>query len=887
MTQSVTSTCPYCGVGCGVVATKEADGSVSVRGDKQHPANFGRLCSKGAALAETLDLEGRLLYPEVNGQRVAWDAALNKVADTFSQVIREHGPDAVAFYVSGQLLTEDYYVANKLMKGFIGSANIDTNSRLCMSSSVAGHKRAFGSDTVPCQYEDLEQANLVVLVGSNAAWCHPVLYQRIVKAKKQNPNFRVVVIDPRRTTSCDVADLHLPLSSGSDSVLFNGLLNYLHENDFASPWFVDAHTDGAEAAVIAARESAGSLEAVAKACDVESNLIEAFYRLFADTERVVTVYSQGINQSSSGTDKVNAIINCHLLTGRIGRAGMGPFSFTGQPNAMGGREVGGLANQLAAHMDIANPQHRDCVQRFWQSPTVACEPGLKAVDLFQSIAQGKIKALWVMATNPAVSLPEADTVRAALEACDFVVVSDCVRQTDTSVTADVLLPALAWGEKDGTVTNSERRISRQRAFLEAPGEAQADWWIVNQVARRMGFDAGFQFDSAAEIFREHAALSGFENNNQRDFDISALAELSDDHYSQLAPIQWPVTEQSPTGTARMFSNGQFFTTNQKAQMLPITPRPAAVECDDDFPFVLNTGRVRDQWHTMTRTAKAPRLAEHSPEPYAEIHPQDAQAKGVEDEALMRVFSRWGEVIVRAKLSENQRPGNLFVPMHWNAQFASHGRVDAVVKSAVDPVSGQPESKNTPVNLSPYKPAWHGFLLSRRQLQLSGASYWVQATGPGFYRYELAGEQAPKGWPTWSRGMLCQSDDEVNWVEYLDEAARYYRGVRLVGERIESCIFIAPGHRLPSRNWLAGLFTKEALSAEERSALLSGQAAVGQKDVGPTVCACFGVGRNTILEAIEQQGLSSAEEIGNCLKAGTNCGSCIPELKSLLALSQKE
>jgi assimilatory nitrate reductase catalytic subunit len=331
----------------------------------------------------------------------------------------------------------------------------------------------------------------------------------------------------------------------------------------------------------------------------------------------------------------------------------------------------------------------------------------------------------------------------------------------------------------------------------------------------------------------------------------------------------------------MFSDGQFFTANQKAQLLPIVPRPAAVACDADFPYVLNTGRERDQWHTMTRTAKSPRLTEHSPEPYVEIHPQDAQAQGVEDSSLVRVFSRWGEVIVRARLSDDQQPGNVFVPMHWNAQFASHGRVDAVVKPAVDPVSGQPESKNTPVNFLPYTPAWHGFLLSRRQLPLSGASYWVQATGRGFYRYELAGEQALEDWPAWSRGMLCQSDDDVNWVEYLDEAARNYRGVRLVGNRIESCIFIAPGHKLPSRNWLAGLFAKASLSEEERSALLLGRAAAGQQDIGPIVCACFGVGRNTILEAIAQQGLRTVEEIGGCLKAGTNCGSCIPELKSLL------
>jgi assimilatory nitrate reductase catalytic subunit len=882
MTQSVTTTCPYCGVGCGLVATVATDGHVTVRGDKQHPANQGRLCSKGAALAETLGLEGRLLYPEVRGRRVDWDGALDEVAQRFSHIIAEHGPDAVAFYVSGQLLTEDYYVANKLMKGFIGSANIDTNSRLCMSSSVVGYKRAFGSDTVPCRYEDLEQANLVVLVGSNAAWCHPVLFQRMALAKKQNPHYRVVVIDPRRTSSCDIADLHLPLRSGSDSVLFNGLLHYLQENDYASPWFVQAHTEGAEEALQAARTSAGSLAEVAASCGVEEQLIEEFYRLFAQTERVVTVYSQGINQSSSGSDKVNAIINCHLLTGRIGRAGMGPFSFTGQPNAMGGREVGGLANQLAAHMDIANPEHRDCVQRFWQAPTVASRPGLKAVDLFQSVAAGKVKAVWVMATNPAVSLPQADAVRDALAACDFVVVSDCVRDTDTTACADVLLPALTWGEKEGTVTNSERRISRQRAFLPAPGEARADWWIISQVAQRMGFGAAFSFSSPAQIFREHAALSGFENSGQRDFDISALAELDEDDYTQLEPVQWPLSRQNAADATRLFADGRFFTPSQKAQLVAISPRPAAIVCDADFPYVLNTGRVRDQWHTMTRTAKTPRLAEHSPEPYMEVHPQDALAKGVEDESLVRVFSRWGEVIVRARLSEQQRPGNVFIPMHWNAQFASHGRIGAVVNAAVDPLSGQPESKHTPVNFVRYTPAWHGFLLSRRRLQFKDASYWVQATGKGFFRYELAGEQAPGDWPAWSRQLLCQADDDVNWVEYMDEASRCYRGVRLVGQGIESCIFIAPDHQLPSRNWLAGLFAKASLSEEERAALLLGRALAGQKDVGPMVCACFGVGRNTILEAIEQQGLSTPEEIGSCLKAGTNCGSCIPELRSLLA-----
>ena len=549
----VKTSCPYCGVGCGVIADRDASGAVTVRGDPLHPANFGRLCGKGSALAETIGLEGRLLAPVVNGQEASWDAALDHVAEGFGRIVREHGPDSVAFYVSGQILTEDYYVINKLAKGFIGTANIDTNSRLCMASSVAGHKRAFGSDTVPGCYEDLETADLLVLVGSNAAWCHPILYQRMVAAKANNPACRIVVIDPRRTATCDGADLHLPLRSGSDSVLFNGLLAHLASRDAIDSAFVDGSTTGAEAAL---RQVAGQTVAqTAEICGLAEGAVALFFDWFAKTERVVTLYSQGVNQSSSGVDKVNAIINCHLLTGRIGRPGMGPFSLTGQPNAMGGREVGGLANQLAAHMEIENPQHRDIVQRFWQSPIIADKQGLKAVDMFDAIADRRIKAVWIMSTNPLVSLPDADRVRRALDACELVVVSDCMRHTDTTRHAHVLLPALTWGEKDGTVTNSERRISRQRRFLPAPGAARADWQTVCDVAQRMGF-SGFDYPNAAAIFREHARLSSFENEGTRDFDLSALNTLDDRAYDALTPIQWPVTREYPTGTPRMFETGK-------------------------------------------------------------------------------------------------------------------------------------------------------------------------------------------------------------------------------------------------------------------------------------------------------------------------------------------
>jgi assimilatory nitrate reductase catalytic subunit len=545
------TTCPYCGVGCGIIASSDDQGALSLRGDPAHPANFGRLCSKGAALGETLGFEGRLLHPEVDGERVDWSSALDAVANGFRRTIDAHGPDAVAFYLSGQLLTEDYYVANKLMKGFIGSANIDTNSRLCMASAVAGYKRAFGADAVPCSYDDLERAKLIILVGSNAAWCHPVLFQRIARAREENPDLQVVVIDPRHTPTCEIADLHLQIRPGSDLALFNGLLAFLSESGELNESYIAAHTEGFDAALAAAQAMAPEIDSVAAQCDLAAATVQRFFRLFARTERVVTLYSQGVNQWSHGTDNNNAIINCHLATGRLARPGMGPFSLTGQPNAMGGREVGGLANQLAAHMEFSDGDC-DCVQRFWNAPAIARKPGLKAVELFHAMETGKIKAVWIMGTNPAVSLPHSASVRRALEKCELVVVSDVTAETDTLRHAHIKLPALAWGEKEGSVTNSERRISRQRAFLPVPGEARADWWILAEVGKRLGHTQAFSYGCPAEIFGEHAALSAFENDHTRAFTIGALANLEKHQYDSLAPVQWPITEDRPQDTTRLF-----------------------------------------------------------------------------------------------------------------------------------------------------------------------------------------------------------------------------------------------------------------------------------------------------------------------------------------------
>ncbi|MEI6146416.1 MAG: molybdopterin-dependent oxidoreductase [Methylococcales bacterium] len=880
----IKTTCPYCGVGCGINATvDEQNRLVTISGDLAHPANMGRLCSKGSALGDTIELKGRLVQPQIDGREVDWSEALDKVAATFSKTIAEYGPDSVAIYGSGQLLTEDYYVANKLMKGFIGSGNMDTNSRLCMSSSVAGHKRAFGSDTVPGCYEDFEQAELIILIGSNAAWCHPVSFQRIQAAKEANPALKVVVIDPRRTASCNIADLHLAVASGSDAYLFNGLLAFLNQQQALNQAYIDTHTEGFEKALAISRYS---LEQVAEKCAISVDDLRSFYQYFVVHEKVMSLYSQGINQSSSGTDKVNAIINCHLATGRIGKAGMGPFSLTGQPNAMGGREVGGLSHQLAAHMDFSKADDIDKVARFWDTKTIAQKPGLPAVDLFDAIADGKVKAIWIMGTNPVVSLPNADKVKQALQGCEFVVVSDCMANTDTTALAHVLLPAQGWSEKDGTVTNSERRISRQRALLSPAGKAKPDWWIITQVARRMGFESAFNYQSSRDIFREHAALSGFENNEElglRDFDISALATLTEHEYEHLQPIQWPVNQTYPQGRARFFEQGQFYTASGKAQFIAIESRLPVNAPDDQYPLILNTGRLRDQWHTMTRTGLAPKLNQHKPEPFVEVHPVDAKLYGLLSNSLAKIKSRWGSMLARVQITDSQQLGNIFVPMHWTQQLASQGRMGALVNPVVDPISKQPECKHTPVSIKAYYPAWQGFILSRQELTLVDTEYRVTIKGAQFYRYELAGDTLIDDWQsTINKQLPDTSAENEQWQEYHDTGKGSYRAARLIDNQLDAVIFIATDNNLPERSWLTSLFAQQALTLNERKALLSGRPPQGVADVGAIVCACFNVGEKTLQTAIKEKDLKTHQQVGACLKAGTNCGSCVPEIKALLA-----
>ncbi|AEG31556.1 nitrate reductase [Thiomicrospira cyclica] len=879
----INTTCPYCGVGCGVEMQRNNQAWLC-RGDQQHPANAGKLCVKGSALAETLDSRGRLLEPQINGVAVSIDQACTRIADEFKQVIAEHGPDAVAFYVSGQLLTEDYYVANKLIKGFMGTANIDTNSRLCMASAVVGYKRAFGADAVPCSYEDLALADLLVLVGSNAAWAHPILYQKMTQAKRDNPHKKVVVIDPRRTATCDLADLHLAIKPGTDALLFNGLLAYLAKQDCLDARFIIEHTEGFVLALAQAEATADTdLAVLAADCGVSESDLNKFFAWFAQTPRTVTFYSQGVNQSSSGVDKSNAIINVHLATGRIGKPGAGPFSITGQPNAMGGREVGGLANQLAAHMDFNDPAAIDRVERFWQAENMAQQNGLKAVDLFQAVDAGKVKAIWIMHTNPVVTMPDADFVRRALEKCACVVVSDAVADTDTTRCANILLPAAAWGEKDGTVTNSDRTISRQRAFLSAPGQAKPDWWWICQVAQKMGFEQAFNYVSPFGVFKEHVALSAFENDgllSRRDFDLSGLQSLTEPEYQNLQPIQWPVTADYPNGLKRLFEDGQFFTPNRRAKFIAITPQLPKESPSNDYPFVLNTGRYRDQWHTMTRTAKTPKLLQHRDEPRLSMHPDDAQQCGLVTGDLAMVTSRLGKLILPVECDTGLVKGQVFVPMHWTGVYAKHGRVDRLIPAHTDPLSGQPESKHAVVNITAWPAAFRaGYWTKDFDWQpAENLGYWVKVPKENGVFWHLADTQGfdlstwQSNQPQLNEPDLCFEDEALGVVRFawLD-----------LQDGLVAALFVAPNLRLqPPYDWVSSLLNQTLLNDSDRYGLLSGLA-VDKVDAGATICSCFQVGEKTLCDAIKEGG-ATLDKLGEKTGAGTNCGSCIPELKALIA-----
>jgi assimilatory nitrate reductase catalytic subunit len=844
--RKVRTTCAYCGVGCGVSATVTGGRSVKIEGDADHPANHGKLCSKGTHLGETVGLEGRLLHPMIGEQRADWNSALDLVARAMGDAIAEHGPDSVAFYVSGQLLTEDYYVANKLMKGFIGSGNIDTNSRLCMSSAVAAHNRAFGEDVVPCSYDDLDASDLILLVGSNTAWCHPVIWQRIEKARERRGT-KLVVIDPRRTETAEQADLHVAVAPDGDVALFNALLAEMRERGLVDEDFLTRNVETPQ-------DFWSDLP-----CD--HGIDPATFRKLADLvaahPRMITLFSQGANQSVGGTDKGNAVINLHLATGRINRVGAGPFSITGQPNAMGGREVGGLANMLACHLGFSDAERAD-VAAFWNSERLCAGPGLKAVDMFRAVHDGRIKFLWVMATNPAVSMPDAGFVREALAKCPTVVVSDVIADTDTARFAHIRLPALAWGEKDGTVTNSERRVSRQRALFPAPGEARADWRIMCDVAARLGWGEAFAFNSPAAVFREYAAMTALAVRHGKMLDLTAKAAVSDREFETMLPFQW---------AGGMPLAGGFSTPSGKARLVSVAPTPVIV--DPAFPFRLNTGRYRDQWHTMTRTGLSPTLSQHRREPLLEVHPEDAVAQGLTDGALARVHSAQGSAVFRVLVSTGQRRGEIYVPMHWTDAMAGEGRANRLPGQQVDPISGQPGFKNTAARVEPVAPEWRAFLARADLTAPEGLTHWTRSRVANGWLYELAGD-----------GMI-DADALLPAGERI-EVADHVRGMRRIAVRDEAgtllaALYVTRSGELPPRDWVAGeLGTTEASPTE----LLAGRPSTPAPDRGAIVCVCHGVGEKDIAAAA-CAGAATVKAVGEATCAGTNCGSCRPAIARLL------
>jgi len=850
----VATTCAYCGVGCGILATPGEEGGrnqrkVTIAGDPQHPANHGKLCIKGTTLGDTVGLEGRLLHPMIGNRLAHWDEATDFVARTFADTIAEHGPDSVAFYVSGQLLTEDYYAANKLMKGFIGSGNIDTNSRLCMASAVAAHNRAFGEDYVPCTYDDLDHADLILLVGSNTAWCHPVVWQRI-EAAREARGTRLVVIDPRRTETAERADLHIAVDPDGDVALFNALLARMHERGAIDAGFMAEHVTA----------PADFWDTLAAGDAPLPGGFDALCDMVADSPRMITMFSQGANQSASGTDKGNAIINLHLAMGRIGVAGAGPFSITGQPNAMGGREVGGLANQLACHLGFAEDERAE-VAAFWNSDRICAGPGMKAVEMFEAVHDGRIKAIWIMATNPAVSMPDAGFVRDALDRCPFVVVSDCIADTDTARLAHVRLPALAWGEKDGTVTNSERMISRQRTLFPAPGQARADWRIIAQVASAMGWSADFAWQSPPAVFREYAAMTALPRGRGLKLDLTELAGIGDDAYEAMEPFRWG--EQAP-----LLESGFSFP-DGKARLVAVSP-PARREQDATYPLRLNTNRYRDQWHTMTRTGLSARLSHHRAEPLLDIHPGDAAAAGIADGDLARVVTAQGETILRARITDAQAQGAISAPMHWTDAWASAGRTNRLTRRRTDPVSGQPAFKDTAARVEAAAPDWRAFLVTREEPSRPDVPYWVKARQDQGWLIELA------GWGTVDIDALLPEGIRL-------EATDMARGMRRIAVRersgaLTAALFLTRSGQLPARDWIAAQLGSDEGAPHE---LLAARPASPLPDRGPLLCICNDVGEVTVLSAIES-GADTVGEVGSCTRAGTNCGSCRPMIAALLS-----
>ncbi len=908
------STCPYCGVGCGVIIDSQGAQITGVRGDPQHPANFGRLCSKGSTLHHTataaVTLQTRLLQPLQRLQRgaapqpLSWDSALTLATDQFARIVRDHGPDAVGFYVSGQLLTEDYYVFNKLAKGLIGTNNIDTNSRLCMSSAVAGYKKTLGADAPPACYDDVNHAQTIFIVGSNTAFAHPILFRRIEDAKRKNPGMKIVVADVRRTDTVELADLFLQIQPGTDVMLFNGMLHLMLWEGWTNAAFIAEHTTGFEDLKATVRDY--TPEVVAQTCGIrKQDLLEAA-RLFAQSPATLSLYCQGLNQSSAGTAKNTALINLHLATGQIGMPGAGPFSLTGQPNAMGGREVGGLANLLSAHRDLANPAHRAEVAALWGVSDVPATPGKTAVEMFQAAADGEIRALWIACTNPAQSMPDQATVRRALARAEFVVVQEAFATTATCEWADLLLPATTWGEKDGTVTNSERRISRVRPAVGAPGGTRHDWQIAVDFARRLephlrpGQPTLFPYETPEAVWLEHR-----ESTRGRDLDITGLS------YSLLeaAPRQWPLRAGETQGRARLYEDGVFPTPDGKARFADVAYQPLAEPRESRYPFSLTTGRLRDQWHGMSRTGLLGRLFGHVPEPVVQMHPQDMARRGLSEGDLARVTSKRGSIVVPVQASMELGLSQAFMGMHWGSEFlggvSSTGErlagVNALTTSAACPDSKQPELKHAAVKILKAELPWsllamawlpqETALATRGQLAALMARFPFAACVPfGRERsgvlFRAAGHEAPEP------ALLAQIEsllglDGPGCLHYADPRRGQRRAMRLTRSASEARLeaFLLAGDTR-SQAWIRAML-EDGLPAQAYGRQLLAPGAKPPMAVparSRQVCACLDVSEASIRACLaDLPGSPEARlaAVQGTLQCGTRCGSCVPELKRLV------
>ena len=695
----IKTTCSYCGVGCGIIVTNDSKNGVSVTGDKNHPVNKGMLCSKGMNLHYVVnDTSDRILYPEMRWskshpmKRVSWDTALERAAAVFTSIIKKHGPDSVGFYISGQCLTEEYYLVNKLVKGFLKTNNIDTNSRLCMSSAVVGYKKTFGEDAVPIAYDDIELADTFLITGANPAWCHPILFRRIEQHKEKNPKVKIILIDPRKTDSALNADLHLQIIPGTDIILYHALAKRLIEQGYADTDFIKNHTENFK--LYKDLVLASSLEKASKLCGIPVNEIKLAADIIGKAKGFLSLWAMGLNQSAIGVDKNTALLNLSLLTGQVGKPGSGPFSLTGQPNAMGGREVGGMANLLAVHKELNNPVHRKEVADFWGVEDISEKPGLTATEMFDALESGKMKAIWVICTNPLVSLPNSRRVEKALANAKFVVVQEISHNADSSKFADLLLPAAGWLEKEGTMTNSERRISYLPKGINAPGEALPDVEILTRFAKKMNF-SGFNFNTTEDIYKEYCLMT-----KNTSIDISFL------NYNRLkneGTFQWPVPDYGHPGTPRLFTDKKFYTPSQKAIFnLPTAIENTSEQPSNQFPFILTTGRIRDQWHTMTKTGKVSRLMTHIPSPMLEINPIDAYKAAIKNSDIVVVTSKNGTVRVKAKVSDSIREGVLFLPMHWGKQLENDlNRTNNLTNTVVDPISKEPDFKFTTVAVAKY------------------------------------------------------------------------------------------------------------------------------------------------------------------------------------------